>query len=159
MHKKTSPQSVCHWSWWLNSHVLLLSTLQSVPRGPDVLTAVLLLWQNNTSGFVSGACGKNPQDLVPPLLSSCSFCTVQNEPAVFEPLQCQNSRFGHSQETHLEELTFIPLDTKPVHPLKVLELLHKELYHQPFLVFSRHIWSPETLLILEQHFSLICHCF
>lgn len=113
MHKKTPPQSVCHWSWWLNSHVLLLSTLQSVPQGPDVLTAVLLLWQNNTSGFVSGACGENPQNLVPPLLSSCSFCTVQNEPAALEPLQCQNSRSGHSQETHLEELTFIPLDTKP----------------------------------------------
>lgn len=67
MHKKTTPHSVSHWSWWLNSHVFFLSTLQPVPRGPDVLTAVLLLWQNNTSGFVSAACGEEPQDLVPPL--------------------------------------------------------------------------------------------
>lgn len=164
MHKKTTPHSVSHWSWWLNSHVFFLSTLQPVPRGPDVLTAVLLLWQNNTSGFVSAACGEEPQDLVPPLRTllllllhgaewAPSFWAFAVSKFQVWPLT-GNSPWGIYFYSSRYKTWFM------AYPLKVMELwLHKELYHQPFLVFSRHIWSPENLLTLEQHFSLICHRF
>lgn len=159
MHKKTAPQSVFPWSWWLNSHVLLLPTLQSVPQGPDVLTAVLLLWQSNTCGFVSAASGENPQDLVPSLLSSCSFCPVQNELPAFEPLQHQNSRFGHSQETHLRNLLlFLQIQNLIYGISEGAGAVAQRAFPSAFPGASRYIWSPEILPTLE-HFSLICHHF
>lgn len=100
------------------------------------------------------------------VLSSCSFCTVQNKPPVFKHLQSQNSRFGHSQETHLEEFTFIPLDTKTdlwyIYGISTEGdgiVTSQRASPSAFPGVSRHICSPETLLTLEQYFSLICHCF
>lgn len=164
MHKKKTPQSVFHWCWWLNSHVLFLSTLQSVPPGPDVLTTVLLLWQNNTSRFVSGACrekstGPCPTIVCSPLAPSALW---RMSPQLFSLCSVKIPGLAaHRKLTLRNLLLFLWIKIWfMVYPLKVMELwLHKELYHQHFLVFSRSIWSPDTLLTLEQYFSLSATVF
>lgn len=93
------------------------------------------------------------------------LCTMQNETLVFEPLQCQTSRFGQfvwckqawAWTSHLKEFATISSRYKTwfiLYTPKMMELwLHKEPYHQPFLVFNRYIFSPTTLLMLVQNYS------